>query len=226
MRYFRDSIGNVHGYDVDQSGIMPMDVAGNVLTGWTEVTGNWPQADTLADVKAAQERVINTACRDFIFAGFSSTALGSAHTYPCKCTQDNPDQTNMEGSVTESLLDRQNAMPWAAGATVSGSGYMIVAGEILEAVTVTGPTGVTAPAVPAVGATVVDGGVTWKLWSTPFWVQDAAGTWAFVEHTEKQIQRAGKDMAAFVRAQRIKCATLVEQINAASTIAAVQAVVW
>lgn len=170
---------------------------------------------TLSEVKASSIQAIQDSCRANIYGGFTSSALGSAHQYPCKGSEANPDQRNMEGSVTESVMDRQNASAWSANdASVAVGDYKIVAGEVLEAVSVSGATGSSAPAVPAVGSTVVDGGVTWKRWSTPFWVKDpATGTWSFTDHTEKQIQKAGKDMKAFILAARLKCGSLVDQMN-------------
>lgn len=197
------------------------------------IQADW-DAQALFSARDAQIKLINDACRMSIISGSVSDALGTPHLYPCNNTPENPDQSNMEGSVTESITDRQNAASWTANdATVvvgdPVAGYRTVGGAVLEAVAVAanGTTGATAPAVPAVGAQVVDGGVTWKLWTTPFVVQDiATGTWAFVDHTEHQIQHAGKDMKAHILTNRVRCKTLIDQINAAATVAAVQAIVW
>lgn len=63
--------------------------------------GNTPDpAYTLTEAQAAQVAQIQQSCRNAIFAGFTSSALGSAHTYPAKET----DQLNLNGSVTASLL--------------------------------------------------------------------------------------------------------------------------
>lgn len=51
---------------------------------------------TLDQVKADQVVQINAACEAAITAGFVSEALGTAHTYPCKLT----DQANLMASVS------------------------------------------------------------------------------------------------------------------------------
>lgn len=56
--------------------------------------------DDLAKAKAAKASEINAACGAQIVAGVTSAALGDAHTYPCKLT----DQANLSASVLDSLL--------------------------------------------------------------------------------------------------------------------------
>ena len=59
MRYFQDFSGQVHGFD--QS--LPGDLAlmGQVATGWTEVTGNWPPPPTEEQLAAAKLQQTQTA---------------------------------------------------------------------------------------------------------------------------------------------------------------------
>lgn len=54
----------------------------------------------MGDAKSAKSTDINTACTAQIMAGVVSTALGEAHTYPTKPT----DQSNLSASVLDSLL--------------------------------------------------------------------------------------------------------------------------
>ncbi len=63
-------------------------------------------------------------------------------------------------------------------------------------------------------------------WTTPFWCQDEAGAWAFVPHTAAQIQHVGRDAKAAILAAMSKNETLAAQVRAATTIAAVKAIVW
>jgi hypothetical protein len=63
-------------------------------------------------------------------------------------------------------------------------------------------------------------------WTTPFWCADADGAWSFAPHTAAQIQQAGIDGKAMVVAAQTRLAGLEASIAAASTVAAVQAVVW
>lgn len=63
-------------------------------------------------------------------------------------------------------------------------------------------------------------------WTTSFWCQDEAGAWAFVPHTAAQIQQVGRDCKAAILSAMAKNETLAAQVRAATTIAAVKAIVW
>lgn len=63
-------------------------------------------------------------------------------------------------------------------------------------------------------------------WATPFWCADSTGKWAMVNHTAAQIQQVGLDGKTFVVAAQQKLATLTAQVEAATTVAEVQKVVW
>lgn len=55
---------------------------------------------TLDETKSDKVKALYAACSDAIKSGYTSSALGAKHTYPSGAT----DQTNMLGSVTDSLL--------------------------------------------------------------------------------------------------------------------------
>lgn len=57
-------------------------------------------ASTLAGAKAAKIAELSDACKAQIVAGFTSSALGAAYSYPAKDT----DQQNLASSVIDSLL--------------------------------------------------------------------------------------------------------------------------
>jgi len=63
-------------------------------------------------------------------------------------------------------------------------------------------------------------------WTTTFWCADSTGAWSFANHTAAQIQQAGNDGASWVAACQTQLAALNAQVAAATTVAAVQAVVW
>lgn len=63
-------------------------------------------------------------------------------------------------------------------------------------------------------------------WTTPFWCMDGAGTWALAQHTAVQIQQVGRDGKAAILAAITKNANLAQQVMSASTVAAVEAIVW
>jgi hypothetical protein len=128
-----------------------------------------PSAEELDDAKASQKSVVSQACQAAIVAGFTSSALGAAHTYPAKPT----DQQNLNASVVASLLP-----------------------------------GITAG------------------WTTPFWCADSGGHWAYVMHTVAQIQQVGVDGKAAILACLTKNQELAAQIDAATTVDAVQVIQW
>lgn len=59
-----------------------------------------------------------------------------------------------------------------------------------------------------------------------FWCKDSTGKEAFVPHTPAQIQKVGLDGMASIMAAKQKQEQLAQQIAAANTIEAVQAIVW
>jgi len=63
-------------------------------------------------------------------------------------------------------------------------------------------------------------------WTTPFWCADANGNWTYAEHTAAQIQQVGQDGKAAIIAAIQKKAGLLAQVNAATTVGAVQAINW
>jgi hypothetical protein len=80
-----------------------VDVTGTAVeVGWSYISGAFsaPVGPTLANLKAAQIATLSAACQAQIYAGFTSSALGTVHTYPAK----DKDQVNLSGSVVASLL--------------------------------------------------------------------------------------------------------------------------
>ena len=72
------------------------------LVGWSYSAGVFspPAPPSLAAVSSAQLTSLNKACEAQILAGFSSTALGAAYTYPSNTT----DQLNLSGTIQRSML--------------------------------------------------------------------------------------------------------------------------
>ncbi|MBB3947202.1 hypothetical protein GGQ73_003168 [Rhizobium skierniewicense] len=63
-------------------------------------------------------------------------------------------------------------------------------------------------------------------WETPFWCANKAGAWGWRMHNASQIQRAGSDGKAHVVTCQTTLATLNAQVEAAKTVAAVNAIDW
>lgn len=74
--------------------------------GWTYSNGAFSapasptNAQVLAAAQATQITVLSAACANAIVSGFTSNALGAAHTYPSKVT----DQQNLASSVLGSIM--------------------------------------------------------------------------------------------------------------------------
>lgn len=125
------------------------------------------KAQLLAQAQAAQAGALRAACGAAIVGGFTSSALGSAHTYPSQIT----DQINLMGASQ------------AASAA---------------------PTG----------------------WTIDYWCADGTGAWSYASHTADQIKQVFADGVIVRVGLSAKLATLSAQVGAATTVAAVQAVVW
>lgn len=63
-------------------------------------------------------------------------------------------------------------------------------------------------------------------WTTAFWCADSSGVWSYAEHTASQIQQAGLDGKAAITAALQKNAQLRAQVESATTLTEVAAVVW
>jgi hypothetical protein len=127
-------------------------------------------AQLLSAAQTKQVATNTSAAAASMVSGYTSSALGSAYTYPSKTT----DQINMLGSVSSSLL-------------------------------------------PGLAST----------WTTPFWCAPVAtGVWAYQNHTAAQIQQVGADGKAWIVSNQTQLAELNAQVAAATTVAAVQAIVW
>lgn len=169
MAYFQDTSNNLYylsDQDIANGGmaLLPSDA-----TSITDDQVMALKAPTLAQAQVTQIQSLSMACQSAISMGFSSTALGSVHTYPAKDT----DQQNLSASILASLL----------------------------------------PGLP-------------NTWTTPFWCEDSNGNWALLPHTVAQIQQVGQDGKAAILANIEKNAGLAAQVSAATSIAAVQAIIW
>lgn len=62
--------------------------------------------------------------------------------------------------------------------------------------------------------------------ASSLWCKDASGAWSFVTHTQAQAQAVLADFNVMRNAAQMKLAPLLAEVSAATTVAAVQAVVW
>lgn len=73
---------------------------------WDWPTLDWVlPASALGAAQAQRAKEMSAACKQAIYAGFESSALGAPHTYPAK----DLDQSNLIASITDSLLHADEA---------------------------------------------------------------------------------------------------------------------
>lgn len=169
-QYYQDNLGGWHELpDASFAYLLTQNFPNLTFTAKTQADYDAAHALTLQQAQTNQLAILNAACSAQIYAGFTSSALGTVHTYPAK----DKDQVNLSASVTASLI----------------------------------------PSLPA-------------NWTTPFWCMDSSGMWAFVPHNAAQIQQAGTDGKAAIVTALQKNSTLAAQVMAATTVSAVQAIVW
>lgn len=63
MRYFKDTTGQVHGYDETIAFFTPL-IAKAIADGWQEVTGNWPPKETQEQAQKRLSPSITSAIND------------------------------------------------------------------------------------------------------------------------------------------------------------------
>jgi hypothetical protein len=184
--------------------------------GWITVASTL----TLATAQSQQINYLSNACQEAIISGFTSSALGTAHTYPSKQT----DQLNLTASVTTALIAQSNAGTWAADTAYAVGTVVEVSGETYVCTTA-GTSGAEAPTWTdaTTTASVTDGTAAWEVWSTLFWAVDAN---SYLPHSVSQIQQVGLDAKAAIATLLYQNNTLGNQVMAATTVAAVQAIVW
>jgi len=188
-------------------------------------------AELLAAAQAAQLAVLTASCAAAIVAGFSSLALGSAHTYPSKLT----DQQNLASSVLDSVMAKTSP-GWGPSTQYDAGTICLSSAGVPYKCVSAGTSGTQLPSWPVVpGSIINDGTAQWQLWTTPFWCADASGNWSWTDHSADQIQAVGRDIKASILVCQAKNAALAAKVSSialdaykdvAAAIAAVQAVVW
>lgn len=145
------------------------------------------------------------------------------------CTQEQANNPSMWSLVSGALVESLAAAQTAQTALLSAAcAAQIVGGFTSSALGVA----YTYPSQPndqsnligCVSASLASG--LPSTWTCGFWCSNPAGTWAIVQHTAAQIQKVLADGVAAREALSTKLAGLVGQVEAATTVASVQAVVW
>ena len=174
---------------------------------------------TLAEAQAAQNALLNTACAAAIVAGFAGrSATGAA----VDLTLSQNDQSNGQAAFSATMAASQMAGAWAAKTAYPANAMVKnTAGQIYVAM-VGGTSGAEEPAWPtAFQQGVTDGTVTWMLFG---WLlgTTTGNQWFDAADILTLFAQAGQ----YVNAMRATYSALAAEVNAATTIAAVQAIVW
>jgi hypothetical protein len=114
------------------------------------------------------------------------------------------------------------APAWTASTSVTAGTYCNLDGTYMYCST-SGKTATGAPTPPsAFGTPVTDGTAAWELLGRHVWLAD--GTMQLF--TPQEVLSGAMQMEAYIHQQNVTLASLMAQVNAATTVAAVQAVVW
>lgn len=183
-------------------------------------------ASALTLAQAKQIMDLSLDCENAIFAGYTSNALGSKFLYPSKTN----DQTNMLSSLLAAVCSILfDADPWAPNTSVV-EGQTVWINKQLYVVTNNGITGAEMPEWPQNAVSpVLDGSAQWTLWTTPFWCADMSQsppTWAWRNHSARQMWQAGKDAKSSVLNNMGLNAYLGAAVLGALSITAVEAIQW
>lgn len=173
-------------------------------------------AELLAQAQAEQKGVVTQAyntATDYVPVTINGTAY-------------QVDNTAAKQALNLSLAITANAAvqspEWAADTEYTAGQTRSVSGVILFCST-PGKSGTSAPTPPtAFGTPVTDGTVEWELMGRKVYLQDGS----FVMMTPQQILSAFQQGELYLHQMSDKLVSLMEQIDAATTVAEVEAIVW
>ena len=175
-----------------------------------------PTGPTLAQAQTAQKALItqsyNTAT-DYVPVTINGTAY-------------QVDNTAGKQALNLSLAITANAMmqapAWAASTEYAAGAYCTVGGVILFC-SASGKSGTASPTPPTTfGVPVTDGTAEWELLGRKVYLQGGS----FVYMTPQQIMSAFQQGELYLHQMSNQLESLLAQIEAATTVSAVQAIVW
>jgi len=160
---------------------------------------------------------VSASCQAAITTGPSSAALGTANTYPLPP----PELANLQMAYSAAQTAMLNAKAWAAGAAVPLF-EVVLAGDAYYLAMAPGTTGAAQPAWPsAFQQTVTDGTVQWAL--AGWMLMTGSGRqW----HTPPQVIAVWQAALNSIAGAHSKETALLAEVNAATSVATVQAVTW
>ena len=175
-----------------------------------------PAAQLLATAQAAQKSIVTkgyNAATDYVPVAINGTTYQADNT-PGK------QALNLSLAITANAAVQSSAR--AADTEYTAGQLCSVSGVILFCST-PGKSGTSAPTPPtAFGTPVTDGTAEWELMGRKVYLQDRS----FVLMTPQQIMSAFQQGELYLHQMSDKLVSLMEQIDAATTVAEVQAIVW
>ena len=182
---------------------------------WQVVSGSLVQSLTYA--QATQSALIKQGFNNAV-AAIPFTINGVNYTLDAAQTKQAADMA----IVVAANNAMNHPVLWAASTAVAQYAIWLVGSSYLFC-TVAGTTGTTAPTPPTTfGTTVTDGTVTWELYGRTLEMSD--GTHA--TFTVQELISIFQQVEVYIHYQKNQKLSLLAQIAAATTVSAVQAIVW
>ena len=176
-----------------------------------------PTEPTLAQAQAAQSALIKQGFANAV-AAIPFTINGISYTLDAAQSKQAADMA----IVVAANNAANHPVLWAASTPVAQYAIQLVGSSYLFC-TVAGTTGTTAPTPPTTfGTAVTDGTVTWELYGRTLEMSD--GTHA--TFTVQELISIFQQVEVYIHYQKNQKLNLLAQIAAATTVSAVQAIVW
>ena len=176
-----------------------------------------PTGPTLAQAQATQSSLIKQGFADAV-AAIPFTINGVNYTLDAAQTKQAADMA----IVVAANNAMNHPVLWAASTPVAQYAIQLVGSSYLFCA-VAGETGTTAPTPPTTfGTAVTDGTVTWELYGRTLEMSD--GTHA--TFTVQELVSIFQQVEVYIHYQKNQKLNLLAQIAAATTVSAVQAIVW
>ena len=183
--------------------------------GWTLVSGSLVQS--LDYAKATQSALIKQGFASAV-AAIPFTINGVSYTLDAA----QPKQAADMAIVVAANNAMNHPVAWAASTSVAQYAVQLVGSSYLFC-TVAGTTGTTAPTPPTTfGTPVTDGTVTWELYGRTLEMSDGS----HATFTVQELVSIFQQVEVYIHYQKNQKLSLLAQIAAATTVSAVQAIVW
>lgn len=170
----------------------------------------------LAQAQAAQSSTLNSSYK-FSIASITVSVNGAIYTLAM-------DAANAAANLNAAISAQQalQSPAWASDTSVAAGELRTVSGVPLFCVAA-GTTGASTPTPPtAIGTEVADGAASWEIFARSTELADGSYAW----FTAQEIVSVGQQIELYLHTQKKTLIGLLAQVQAATTVADVRAVVW